>query len=59
MSNLRDQLLAVAVNYAANRGVSLLRFLGVGNDGAIWESNQQTEIKALERLLLPLFEPLL
>lgn len=49
MSNLRDQLLAVAVNYAANRGVSLLRFLGDGNDGAVWESNQQTAIKAIER----------
>lgn len=49
MSNLRDQLLAVAVNYAANCGVSLLRFLGDGNDGAVWESNQQTAIKAIER----------
>jgi len=49
MSNLRKQLLVVAASYATNRGRSLLRFLGDGNDGAVWESNQQTAIKALER----------
>jgi ABC-type transporter Mla MlaB component len=49
MSNLREQLLVVATSYAANRGRSLLRFLGDGNDGAVWESDQQTAIKALER----------
>jgi hypothetical protein len=49
MSKLREQLLAVATSYAANRGRSLLRFLGDGNDGAVWESDQQTAIKALER----------
>jgi hypothetical protein len=45
MSKLREQLLAVATSYAANRGQSLLRFLGDGNDGAVWESDQQTAIK--------------
>jgi hypothetical protein len=45
MSKLREQLLAVATCYAANRGRSLLRFLGDGNDGAVWESDQQTAIK--------------
>jgi hypothetical protein len=49
MSNLRKQLLVVAASYATNRGRSLLRFLGDGNDGAVWESNLQTAIKALER----------
>jgi hypothetical protein len=49
MSKLREELLAVSASYAANRGRSLLRFLGDGNDGVVWESNQQTAIKALER----------
>ncbi|MEZ6103367.1 MAG: hypothetical protein R3E01_30865 [Pirellulaceae bacterium] len=49
MSKLREQLLAVATSYAASRGRSLLRFLGDGNDGAVWESDQQSAIKALER----------
>ena len=26
-----------------------MRFLGDGNDGAVWESDRQTAIKALER----------
>lgn len=41
--------MSVAASYAASRGRSLLRFLGDGNDGAVWESDQQTAIKALER----------
>jgi hypothetical protein len=49
MSNLRDQLRAIAENYAVTRGCSLLRFLGDGNDGAVWESDRQTAIKVLER----------
>lgn len=49
MSKLRDQLLAVAASYAVTRGRSLTRFLGDGNDGAVWESDQQTAVKALER----------
>ena len=49
MSKLRDRLLAVATGYAATRGRLLLRFLGDGNDGAVWESDHQTAIKALER----------
>lgn len=42
-------MLAAAASYAATRGRSLLRFLGDGNDGAVWESDQQTAVKALER----------
>jgi hypothetical protein len=49
MSKLRERLLAVATSYAAERKRSLLRFLGDGNDGAVWESDQHTAIKALER----------
>ena len=49
MPKLREQLLEVATSYAANRGRSLLRFLGDGNDGAVWESDQQTAVKALQR----------
>ena len=39
----------MATSYAADRGRSLQRFLGDGNDGAVWESDQQSAIKALER----------
>ncbi|MEQ1827880.1 MAG: hypothetical protein ABL921_18110 [Pirellula sp.] len=49
MTKLRDQLMAVAASYTANRGRSLTRFLGDGNDGAVWESDHQTAVKALER----------
>jgi hypothetical protein len=31
------------------RRTTLTRFLGDGNDGAVWESNHHTAIKALER----------
>ncbi len=41
--------MANASNYAQQGGRSLTRFLGDGNDGAVWESDQQTAIKALER----------
>jgi len=41
--------MATAVDYAQQRGRLLMRFLGDGNDGAVWESDQQTAIKALER----------
>ena len=41
--------MATAADYAQQRGRSLMRFLGDGNDGAVWESDQQTAIKALER----------
>lgn len=41
--------MSVASSYAASRERSLLRFLGDGNDGAVWESDHQTAIKALER----------
>ena len=49
MSHLRDQLMQKAAEFALERGRSLTRFLGDGNDGAVWESDQQTAIKALER----------
>ena len=49
MSDLRNRLMATAVDYAQQRGRLLMRFLGDGNDGAVWESDQQTAIKALER----------
>ena len=49
MSDLRNRLMATAADYAHQRGRSLMRFLGDGNDGAVWESDQQTAIKALER----------
>jgi len=42
-------LKAIAAEYAKEHRRSLLRFLGNGNDGAVWESNQQTAIKVLER----------
>ena len=38
-----------AAEFALERGRSLTRFLGDGNDGAVWESDQQTAVKALER----------
>jgi len=41
--------MGTAADYAQQRGRSLMRFLGDGNDGAAWESDQQTAIKALER----------
>jgi len=41
--------MATAADYAQQRGRFLMRFLGDGNDGAVWESDQQTAIKALER----------
>jgi hypothetical protein len=41
--------MATASVYAKQRGSSLMRFLGDGNDGAVWESDRQTAIKALER----------
>jgi len=49
MGNLRSQLRSTAEAYAFLRGTSLSRFLGDGNDGAVWESRNQTAIKALER----------
>lgn len=41
--------MAIASAYAQQRGQRLKRFLGDGNDGAVWESDQQTAIKAIER----------
>jgi len=41
--------MATAANYAQQPTRSLMRFLGDGNHGAVWESDQQTAIKALER----------
>lgn len=49
MSKPREQLLAIATSYAASRGRSQLRLLGDRNDGAAWESDQQTAIKVLKR----------
>jgi hypothetical protein len=49
MTELRNRLAARASDYAQQRGRSLMRFLGEGNDGAVWESDQQTAIKVLER----------
>jgi hypothetical protein len=41
--------MAIASAYAQQRGRRLKRFLGDGNDGAVWESDQQTAVKPLER----------
>ncbi len=49
MSGLRDQLQPHAEAYAAEKGTLLLRFLGDGNDGAVWESSRNTAVKVLER----------
>jgi hypothetical protein len=49
MSGLRDQLKPQAEAYAAEKGILLLRFLGDGNDGAVWESSRNTAVKVLER----------
>lgn len=49
MSGLRDQLKPQAGAYAAEKGIVLLRFLGDGNDGAVWESTRNTAVKVLER----------
>lgn len=49
MPRLKDALLPAAERYAHETDISLLRFLGDGNDGAVWETNRQTAVKALER----------
>lgn len=49
MPTLRELLEPKAQQYAASKGLTLLRFLGDGNDGAAWESGRNTAIKALER----------
>ncbi len=49
MSALRNQLKTQAEAYASEKGILLLRFLGDGNDGAVWESSRNTAIKVLER----------
>ncbi|MEO8495229.1 MAG: hypothetical protein ABI614_09175 [Planctomycetota bacterium] len=49
MSGLRDQLEPQAQAYAAEKRILLLRFLGDGNDGAVWESNRESAVKVLER----------
>ena len=41
--------MTVAAEYAIERGRKLTRFLGDGNDGAVWESNSHTAVKAVER----------
>jgi len=49
MLGLRDQLRPHAETYAAEKGIVLMRFLGDGNDGAVWESSRHTAVKVLER----------
>jgi len=49
MTTLRNQLKSVAAEYAQERGKYLTRFLGDGNDGAVWETSNSTAVKALER----------
>ncbi len=49
MPRLRDELETQARAYAAEKGISVLRFLGDGNDGAVWETNRKTAVKVLER----------
>jgi hypothetical protein len=46
MSGLRDRLKTQAEAYAAENSTRLLRFLGDGNDGAVWESSRNTAIKS-------------
>jgi hypothetical protein len=48
MSTLQE-LSEKAIQYAAERDLQIIRFLGYGNDGAVWETSQQTAIKVLER----------
>lgn len=49
MTRLRTVLQPIAAAYVESREIALLRFLGDGNDGAVWETSRQTAIKALER----------
>ncbi|MEX1028244.1 MAG: hypothetical protein WD049_09610 [Candidatus Paceibacterota bacterium] len=49
MPVLRKLLEPNAQQYAASKGIKLSRFLGDGNDGAVWESSRDTAVKALER----------
>ncbi len=49
MTRLRDKLKQTARSYAHAKAAQILRFLGDGNDGAVWESSRATAIKAIER----------
>jgi hypothetical protein len=48
--NSTDELRNVAEAYAQHNGIRIARFLGDGNDGAVWESSRLTAIKVLYRL---------
>lgn len=50
MPLFRDELAVQANAYAAEKGIALSRFLGDGNDGAVWESSRDTAIKVVERI---------
>jgi hypothetical protein len=49
MPDLPEELSLNAAEYATIRGLKLRRPLGNGTDGAVWESDQETAIRALER----------
>lgn len=49
--NTRIELRNRAENYARQRGLSLTRSLGFGNDGAVWETSRGSAVKVEERQL--------
>ena len=49
MANLLNLLNEIAEQYAIHRNIQLHNLLGYGNDGAVWETNENTAIKVLMR----------
>ena len=49
MANLLNLLNEIAEQYATHRNIQLHNLLGYGNDGAVWETNENTAIKVLMR----------
>jgi|JI7StandDraft_1071085.scaffolds.fasta_scaffold100212_1 hypothetical protein len=49
MANLLNLLNEIAEQYATHRNIQLHNLLGYGNDGAVWETNENSAIKVLMR----------
>lgn len=49
MSRLHNMLEEKALLYASGYHITLARKLGDGNDGCVWETDEGTAIKVLER----------